>query len=295
MFLKYYIKNLHKLLETNRISLLTSSSIFIAFNGLLVTLISFLLYNIPIDPILLTSSFLVTLSAYSFNKITDTAEDRLNNPDRLALINKNKRFWVQISFTSLTLSLLIGALKNLLTIPILLTPFIIALFYSFKFSPSLPRLKEVFCVKSIVVATNWALVATLLPITVGSFNLSTMFFIFSFIFITIFVNTVLFDVKDIEGDRAAGIRTIPIVLGIERTKWLLLSVNSVLIFYLFFSLILNGFFIYLPALAFSVFYSFLLIGIFCKKKLEIPLLQELLIDGEWIPLVLLLAIISLFV
>ncbi len=275
--------------ETSRISFLTSSSIFIAFNGLLVTLFSFMLYEIPVDLAILSSSFLITFSAYSFNKITDTAEDRLNNPYRSEVIGRGRRIWTALSLISLFSSLVIGALHRILTIPILLIPFIAAFLYSYKVSPSIPRLKEVVGVKSLIVATSWALVGALLPTVVEIVPLSTILLVFSFIFIMIFVNTVLFDVKDVDGDIASGIKTMPAVLGMARIKKLLFSVNSLLILWLAFSLILGEFLAYLPALAFSIAYGFLLIKIFCKKN-GMHLLQEFMVDGEWMPLVLLLAV-----
>jgi 4-hydroxybenzoate polyprenyltransferase len=280
-------------LEASGVSFLTSSSIFIALNGLLVTIFSFMLYEIPVDFTMLLCSFLITFSVYSFNKITDVAEDKLNNPYRVKLIRGCEKMWLMLPPTSLSASLLIGALRSLLTVPILLTPFIAAFFYSFKLSPSIPRLKEIFFVKSFVVALSWALVGSLLPTAVGSAAPPMIPLIFTFIFITIFVNTVLFDVRDVDGDRASGIKTIPIVLGVDRTRRLLSSLNSLLVVWLFSSLALGEFSIYIPALAFSVAYGFLLIKIFCREGHEMGVIQDLMVDGEWVPLVALMMVTKL--
>src|SRR5690606_26347386 len=46
------------------------------------------------------------------------------------------------------------------------------------------------------------------------------------IFARMFVNTVYFDLGDLEGDRAGGTRTIPVVLGFAAARRLLFAVNG---------------------------------------------------------------------
>jgi len=43
--------------------------------------------------------------------------------------------------------------------------------------------------------------------------------------LTFFINTVIFDVGDMEGDRAEGVTTLPLVLGFEGTRTMLHAVN----------------------------------------------------------------------
>jgi 4-hydroxybenzoate polyprenyltransferase len=51
---------------------------------------------------------------------------------------------------------------------------------------------------------------------------------YSLIFLLILINTVLFDIRDLVGDRAAGVQTIPVMLGASRTIWLLAGLDLVL-------------------------------------------------------------------
>ena len=39
----------------------------------------------------------------------------------------------------------------------------------------------------------------------------------------LFINSTIFDLKDVKGDLAAGIRTLPVVLGEKKLKYLLFS------------------------------------------------------------------------
>lgn len=274
-------------------SFLVSSSIFIALNGLLLTLFAFILYNVQVDIPLLLCSFLVTFSVYTLNKTTDRSEDTLNNPSRVELIKGKERIWVTLSILSLSIALTLGFLKSVTAIIILLIPFMAAFLYSIKISPKLPRLKEVFFVKSIIVATSWAFVGSLLPTIVGSIPIISIVMMFVFIFIMLFINTVIFDVRDIKGDRAAGIRTIPAVLGIDKTKDLLILLNLLLVVWIVLILILNVFTLYMPVLVFSIVYNFIIINVFCKEEQKGKLLLDLMVDGEWIPLVALLTVVRL--
>lgn len=56
-----------------------------------------------------------------------------------------------------------------------------------------------------------------------------------FVFVRFFVNVVLFDLRGIEGDVASGIITIPAYVGRNKTKNLLLLVNSTLVIWLAYS------------------------------------------------------------
>ncbi|MFU8767011.1 MAG: hypothetical protein ACNA7I_05015 [Candidatus Methanoperedens sp.] len=90
-----------------------------------------------------------------------------------------------------------------------------------------------------------------------------------------------------EGDRLNGVRTIPVFLGREKTKNILLLLNSTLILWLIFSYN-NGFFqSYLPILIFSIFYGYGYILYYSREGIKIGKSIDLVVDGEWIPVVLL--------
>jgi 4-hydroxybenzoate polyprenyltransferase len=88
------------------------------------------------------------------------------------------------------------------------------------------RLKEIPVAKSLLVAFAWALPPALLPVYIAgaSPDLVTLAVIL-FFFSLVFINTVLFDIRDVEGDRATGVRTIPVCIGVTNTKILLTLVN----------------------------------------------------------------------
>jgi 4-hydroxybenzoate polyprenyltransferase len=88
-------------------------------------------------------------------------------------------------------------------------------------------------------------------------------------------------VRDIEGDKQFGVKTIPVTIGIDKTKKLLLVLNSLPIPWLVISLHIGFFTRYLPVLIFCIVYAYWYIIHFCKEKPG-KFSYDLVIDGEWI-------------
>lgn len=111
--------------------------------------------------------------------------------------------------------------------------------------------------------------------------------IFYLFFLKSYVNTIIFDVRDIEGDKMNNVRTIPVILGLQKTKNLLLTLNSTLIPWLIFSYSHGYFQRYIFVLIFAILYGYWYILYFCREDIKIGKSLDLLVDGEWIPIALL--------
>jgi 4-hydroxybenzoate polyprenyltransferase len=271
------------------LKLTLSNSIFLALNGTLVFVFASLLYEIPVSLTLAIAAFLITYSVYSLNMATDTKEDTINQTT--AAPNKTL-FYLVPSIICLILSIAIGAFSGFMVLLILLAPLIIGVSYSVKINKSVPRLKEVLGVKSIIVALSWAITGALLPGTMQSVAVFKEIMVFFYIFIQILVNTIIFDALDTRGDRESGILTIPLALGLKNTKKLLLGFNGILVIWFICCLITGVFTEYLLTLGIGIVYEVLLIWYFFKAAR--PRLQAaIIVDGEWLPLVLLLKMLIL--
>jgi 4-hydroxybenzoate polyprenyltransferase len=269
-------------------SFLILTSLFIAINGALKVYFSFLLYsqNIFLNPIL--AAFLIMYAVYGLNKLTDLSEDAINTPERAKLIKKIAVLFKCSLMFSFILSLLLVFSVNVITLPILLFPLFSGIIYSLRLSPNLPRLKDITAVKNTIVALAWGVLSTLLPaICLLEKEFMQIIALFYFFFLKSFINSTIFDVRDIEGDTISGVRTIPVVFGRQRTKKLLIILNSTLIPWLAFSYFAGFFHQHLFVLIFTVAYGYWYILHFCKEELKIGKSLDLLVDGEWIPVVLL--------
>ncbi len=260
---------------------LTSTSLFLALNSALVVIFSYFLYGIDLSPMIVFVAFLATFSVYGLNKATDKAEDAINRPE---IASRRSSYYLVPSMTALAASLIIGAIEGLMVLLIVTTPLIIGIIYSVKLSPSLPRLKEIVGIKSIAVAFSWALTGSLLPAATQQLAFEKVALVFIYIFIQLLVNTIMFDSLDIKGDQLSGVKTIPIALGKTKTRKLLLLLNSLLWLWIAYCLFNYLFIPCLPALIFGVIYSYFLIWGFLHKTGK-RFYADLIIDGEWIPIV----------
>ena len=244
---------------------------------------SFFLFEIDASPLILVAVFLSTFGVYGLNKATDSVEDSINKPE----VSKKGSYYVVPSVVCFLVSLAIGLFLGPWVFVVLLTPLLIGVVYSVKICKSVPRLKEVLGVKSILVAFSWAFTGSFLPALMGMVDAEKVLFVFVYIFVQLFVNTVLFDVLDVKGDKVSGVRTIPMFFGVAGTKYLLLASNSLLIIWLGHCLFLGLFLRWFPALVFGVLYGYVLIWYFTGPK-GARFRAELVVDGEWLPIVLIL-------
>lgn len=276
---KNILKNIN-LLTFNFISFLSISSILIALIGILLPYFTFLMYNIRPDLYLLLSSYLLTFTVYSIDKLSNINEDLISLPERAEFIVRYRKILTYVTLTSYIVALTLTFLRNILALFVILFPLCIGLIYSIKISNF--RLKDIPALKNISIALSWTVMGTFLPLAVSSKPFASIVLIFSFIFIKCFINSVLFDVRDIEGDSMNGVRTIPVLFGLNNTKYLLLTLNSTLIPWLMISYSKGYFHKQFFILVLSILYGHWYTVHFCKKDLKIGKSLDLLVDGEWI-------------
>ncbi len=137
------------------------------------------------------------------------------------------------------------------------------------------RLKQGYGIKNVVVAFTWAftLVSFMFPYAE---NLKT---IFLFFFIKSFINTIIYDYKDIREDIYAGVKTLPIILGEKKARMFLFSVHIPFHIYMlkFVDLFIS---------AYSLIVGLIYIAVYARSR-NIPL-RDIFVDGEWINLTILL-------
>jgi 4-hydroxybenzoate polyprenyltransferase len=99
-------------------------------------------------------------------------------------------------------------------------------------------------------------------------------FVFYFMLVKDFINTVLYDIRDVEGDRETGIQTIPLLLGPRKTTALLLALNTTLLPWL---VLANP--CARPLATALVLYGYAYILYF--RKIRGPLALDFFVDGEY--------------
>ena len=263
------------------ITFLLKSTLFTAICGFLRAFYPFLLFGAIINWELLIATFLVVFAVYCMNNLTDKEEDEVSSPEKADFTKNNKKILTFAVASSYFVAIILGILNNLFAVLILLFPLYAGIIYSIQISPKIPRLKDIFAVKNIIIALSWAVGTTFLPL-VSPNNIPTVVVIsiFYFFFVKSFVNSVVCDIRDLKGDRENGIKTIPVGIGKSKTKKLLsaltFSIMPVISVLLFYGLSI-GYFI---TMAFSMVNSYWHINYVCNSK-EVSKYMSLLVHGEW--------------
>ena len=213
------------------IEYLVYSSIYLSFAAGAMAFISSVLHHVAFNPVVLALGMLITFSVYNLNRKTDESEDAINHSHRFAFTKRYEHLLFASAIGAYVLALVLSGLYGLSVLLISAIPLISGLIYSTPIFPKgckYRRLKEIPLAKSLIVAIAWALPPALLPVYIGGaipslITLAVVLFFFSLVFI----NTVLFDIRDVEGDRATGVRTIPVCIGVTNTKILLTLINII--------------------------------------------------------------------
>ncbi len=258
-----------------------ASSIFLSVSGVFMLYFSFTILELTPNPFLLSAMFFVIYSVYSLNRVTDQEEDAVNMPERSALVQGNEKILLILASVAYIVALFLGWLASPFAALILLVPIVLGIAYSKDIFSifGIPRLKDILFVKSFVVALSWAACGALLPALYLE-SLTKLWFLFPFVFIKMFINTVLFDVRDVNGDTLNGVNTVPVVIGVSWTKRLLLTLQSLLAVWT--ALFLDLFNDYSLILIASMIYGYLYILYFCTESTRNKTLIDILVDGEWI-------------
>lgn len=177
-------------------------------------------------------AFLVTFSIYTHNKLTDFEEDSVNNPNLVAFVAPRRdvlEVLASVAYAvAVALSLLGGPLALLLT----LLPGAVAILYSSEWLPfeKTQRLKEVLVVNTASISLAWAMPVAFLPLVFADARYSPLAgIVLVYFLLHTFVSVELFNVRDVAGDRQAGVATLPVVFGIARTRHLLYALDVVAI------------------------------------------------------------------
>ena len=192
--------------------LLVHSNLLISLSATAVAVSTSVLADLRLDPVPLFIVFAVTLFVYSFNRLTDIAEDAQNVPNRAVFVEQYGTLLLAIGVVLYLLATVVAFVARVPAVPAMVAPLVVAVLYS------VVGVKRILLVKNLLVGLSWGAI----PLGVGVYygRLFTLDILVTFGFITaaLTIAAVVFDIKDIEGDSAEGIATVPLVVGVERTK-----------------------------------------------------------------------------
>jgi len=272
------------------IEIITRSGIFLSFGAALTTYMSTLLLNLKFDLGIFLASFFITFSIYNFNRKTDEKEDFISYPERFSFVVKHSRYLFIGALISCIFAVLIAFNRSIETAAILISPLIIATLYGVAWVPKplnekvkFRRLKEIPILKDFFVALGWFAIPFLATYYwFESITIST-WLVASFIFIRIYIGAVIFDVRDVTGDKMTGIKTLPVLIGEKRTILLLTLLNTASLF-LFLFITYQGLlpsFMNIINIGISL-YGYMFLYLSASHMVNKKFLCDVIVDGEYI-------------
>ncbi|HAJ78641.1 MAG TPA: 4-hydroxy-3-methylbut-2-enyl diphosphate reductase [Fibrobacteres bacterium] len=171
--------------------------------------------------------FLYFFSMYLWNSLASIENTRHLSLSRYKFYNENKKILYTVAALTIVILLVISLVQNKFLFYLMLFSVIAGSIYHINIFPpfliSIIRsksLKDIPASRDLFVALAWGILLTFIPqITRGRlyFGLST-WLCFSLFFIQSFLRSLIFDLRDIEGDRIMGRETLVTIIGENRVK-----------------------------------------------------------------------------
>ncbi|KKQ35227.1 MAG: hypothetical protein US52_C0031G0003 [candidate division WS6 bacterium GW2011_GWA2_37_6] len=248
-----------------------------------------LLSDLSPNLVILIIPYLIAQLIYSYNQIREAKFDADTNPERVRHFKNQHKLKL----------LLFVVYFALLIISLIFTNFNIVMFVifivicGFAYTDYFKTL-NIRGFKNFYAALFWVLVILTIPFY---YHLKiTAFYTFSMLvfFLTVFVNTIFFDIKDILGDRQRNIRTYPVIWGVKKTIYVLCLIKLISIV----PIIISVYYHFLPYefifFIIIVFYGILYItsALYLKGK-KLRLFSYIIADAEFILWLLLLLLVKI--
>ena len=206
------------------LKILSRANVLLFFSALLGSIAISMLGGFPLSMQLATTAGLYLFAAHTINRCVSYEADRYNEPNRAQFYEKHKTKLLSLGGVAAFVSILFGIGVSYLTGGIMVVGLIWAIFCSLKLEPRalVGRVMNFPALKILVLAAGWTFSLAFLPVLANSQMISTGWVVSIFVaFGLVIFRTGLMELRDIQGDRIVGKRTLPIVLGKEQTEALL--------------------------------------------------------------------------
>lgn len=199
---------------------LLNSSTVVAISGGLRLHVAFLLTGIAIRIPEYIAFSLIVYATYTLDRTLDCKEDALNRGE---LAGADKRAGMVACLAAFLIGTVILMNDGIWAAP--LFPFVIGYIYTrgIRIGPVNLRFKAGAGMKNAVIGLTWGGTIALI-VSQWCSSLATVTVIFLFFGLKVFITSCVNDFKDIRGDVAAGIRTLPVSLGEGLTKIVLIGI-----------------------------------------------------------------------
>ncbi len=254
------------------------------------------------EPVSLHSALVwlsITSGLYAANRLIESDKDAAIDNDISSAVATYKPILLVFSVSMTLLGTVLAFNENLeLGLLIILTILYLTLYTAnlkkIVLKKEGKRLKDYLGVKSLMVGIGLSFVVLYTGAYVQTTNLIALALLYLRTVINEAMNTVIYDMKDLEADRINGVNTLPITLGVSKTRYILHSINGIVTVITLAGILVNVFPSYCMGLLISFpFFAFLIEYLVREPYRKGHLyFQYILVDGAYIiivPFVLLFA------
>jgi len=171
--------------------------------------------------VLLVMAYLFSFGAYMMNRSAEMDQDLASHPERTNYLARRKRALPWVVAASFVLGYALAATVSWVFFLALLAPLALSLLYSVGSKRLIGligarNLKQKVLLKNVTISLGWSLIPVLVGFYFGAFD-APLLLLSPFIFFRLMTNTIVFDIRDTEGDRQNEVKTLPTQLGIPRS------------------------------------------------------------------------------
>lgn len=224
-----------------------------SLGALSIVLSAYLITGVEPAPEAIAIAYLMPLIAYCINYYKELEKDALTNPERVMYLSRRVKVYpVLIAAYVILLILLLAASMNIYLISFVLALVVLSALYDRLFkglTRTVPGFKNVFT------SAIWAS-GTFIVVFYHHLDLSyAIILLVLFIFLRIFINTIFCDLKDMESDKAEGLKTYPVILGKARLLQYLKVLNGLSCLLIIAGIVTGIFPVYAVAFFISLLYA----------------------------------------
>ncbi len=212
------------------------SNLYVALGSAMLCYANARLMGISLGWLPFAISFCYILSVHLISRFADSGELTQDQSGKLSVQARRRRVMLKLAIAGAAGALVLAGSQGAAPLGIMLLLIGLGMIYRIDFPGSLLplgtkrlSLRLIPASKDLFMALGWSVVTVMFPLYIKEMPLLTPAFFLAFVstFLLVTVRSLLFDVRDIQGDLIVGRETLPTLIGTQRSKVLLYSLTTV--------------------------------------------------------------------
>jgi 4-hydroxybenzoate polyprenyltransferase len=236
--------------------------------------------------LLLVMAYLFSFGAYMMNRSAEMDIDAISHPVRTSYLANRRRVLPGIVAGAFLIGYALAATVRLVFFAALLVPLALSLLYSVG-SKHLVRfigtqtLKQKLLLKNVSISLGWSLIPVLVGFYFGGFD-AALLLLCPFVFLRLMTNTIIFDIRDTDGDRENGVKTLPTEMGVSRSFRAVGIIDAASALYLLLTIVAGLVPSYVATLVVLPIYSSVYRWAAIRNRLDMSIVCDVVADAEYI-------------